>query len=115
MYYIYIVRCADDSLYTGIASDIVRRMKEHLSRGAKCAKYTKLHPVVSMQALFSCETRSDASRLEADIKQLSRQQKQQLISFEKTVADLLSQKLDPKLYQRLPVLSLMDLTERTEL
>jgi len=112
MYYIYIVRCQDGSLYTGIAADIARRMREHLSGGAKCAKYTKNHPVCSMEVLFSAENRADASRLEADIKLLTRQQKLQLISGETSLARLLSSKLDPSRYERLPVLDLSTLFER---
>ena len=48
MYYIYIVRCRGGSLYTGIAADIEKRMRQHLARGAACAKYTRAHPVEAL-------------------------------------------------------------------
>ena len=51
MYYIYIVRCRGGSLYTGIAADIEKRMRQHLARGAACAKYTRAHPVEALEAL----------------------------------------------------------------
>ena len=41
MYYIYIVRCRGGSLYTGIAADIEKRMRQHLARGAACADARK--------------------------------------------------------------------------
>ena len=40
MYYVYMLRCKDNSIYTGITTDINRRMEEHFSKGQKCAKYT---------------------------------------------------------------------------
>ena len=52
MYYIYVLRCEDNSLYTGIASDWKKRFEEHQSQGKKCAKYTRSHKVVSVEALW---------------------------------------------------------------
>ena len=40
MYYIYMLRCRDGSFYTGIAADIEKRLRQHASGGAACAKYT---------------------------------------------------------------------------
>ena len=42
MYYIYMLRCRDGSFYTGIAADIEKRLRQHASGGAACAKYTRL-------------------------------------------------------------------------
>ena len=44
MYYIYMLRCRDGSFYTGIAADIEKRLRQHASGGAACAKYTRAHP-----------------------------------------------------------------------
>ena len=66
-YYIYIVRCKDGSRYTGITTDPRRRMREHVLRLPAGAKYTKSHPVEALEALWSAETRSEASVLEAAI------------------------------------------------
>ena len=43
MYYTYILRCKDNSLYTGITTDLERRVREHITKDEKCAKYTYLH------------------------------------------------------------------------
>lgn len=43
MYYTYILRCCDNTLYTGIALDIEKRMNEHFLQNEKCAKYTRTH------------------------------------------------------------------------
>lgn len=79
MYYIYILRCSGDTLYTGIAADIDRRMAEHFGRTERCAKYTRSHRAEKLEALWSAENRSTASKLEYRIKKLSREQKLRLI------------------------------------
>lgn len=79
MYYVYILRCSGDTLYTGIAADIDRRMAEHFGRTEKCAKYTRSHRAEKLEALWSAENRSTASKLEYRIKKLSREQKLRLI------------------------------------
>lgn len=79
MYYVYILRCSGDTLYTGIAADIDRRMAEHFGRTEKCAKYTRSHRAERLEALWSAENRSTASKLEYRIKKLSREQKLRLI------------------------------------
>ncbi len=79
MYYVYILRCSGDTLYTGIAADIDRRMAEHFGRTERCAKYTRSHRAEKLEALWSAENRSTASKLEYRIKKLSREQKLRLI------------------------------------
>lgn len=79
MYYIYMIRCKDDSIYTGITKDIKRRWQEHLERGEKCAKYTKNHPVDKIEVVWSSTTRTFASKLEFHIKTLNKMQKEELI------------------------------------
>lgn len=78
-YYVYILRCEDDSLYTGITVDMLRRFREHRNGGEKGAKYTFSHRPVKIEALWLKENRSEASKLEYRIKQLSKQQKLLLI------------------------------------
>ena len=46
MYYTYVIRCIDNSLYTGITNDLERRMNEHFKKTEKCAKYTLKHTSV---------------------------------------------------------------------
>ena len=48
MYYIYMLRCKDDSIYTGITTDLDRRMKEHFGAGEKSAKYTRSHVALKL-------------------------------------------------------------------
>lgn len=80
MYYIYIIKCEGDLLYTGITNDIDRRMDEHFGRTTKCAKFTRSHKALSLEALWSCGDRSLASKLEYRIKQLTKAQKLRLIA-----------------------------------
>lgn len=79
MYYIYILRCKGGSLYTGITTDLSRRLEEHSGTGGKGAKFTRSHSVEAVEALWSAADRSLASKLEWRIKQLTRQQKLALI------------------------------------
>ncbi len=58
MYYTYMIRCKDNSIYTGITTDVERRWEEHLSQGKKCAKYTKKHPVLRIQAVWKSRNKN---------------------------------------------------------
>ena len=102
MYYIYIVRCRGGSLYTGIAADIEKRMRQHLARGAACAKYTRAHPVEALEALWQAEDHAAAARLEALIKQLPREKKLALVRREADPESLLAPRLQGNHYTRLP-------------
>lgn len=79
MYYTYIVRCEDDSLYTGITTDVKRRFEEHLAQNEKSAKYTRTHKAVKLEAVWQSKDRISASRLEYQIKRLNKTQKELLI------------------------------------
>jgi len=74
MYHLYILRCADGSLYTGITTDVDRRMEEHNSSSLG-AKYTRGRRPVALVFSQSFRDRSEASREEARIKKLSRKEK----------------------------------------
>lgn len=91
MYYVYMLRCKDNSLYTGITTNISRRMEEHFSKNEKCAKYTFHHDVLKLEKLWTTENRSLASKLEFNIKKLNKLQKENLIInddlFEKLLSD----------------------------
>ena len=80
MYYIYIIRCEGGLLYTGITTDISRRLDEHFGRTEKCAKYTRSHQAEALEALWTAPDRSLASRLEYRIKQLPKAKKLRLIA-----------------------------------
>jgi len=78
-YYVYMVKCSDDTLYTGIASDLQRRVEEHNS-SKKGAKYTKTRRPVRLVFSEIFEDRSSASKREYAIKKLSREEKLHLIA-----------------------------------
>lgn len=78
-FYTYMLRCEDDSIYTGFASDIDKRLEEHFSKGRSCAKYTRAHGAKKLDALWMSAGKSAAMRLEALIKGLRRVEKERLI------------------------------------
>lgn len=77
-YYTYLLRCDDGSIYAGIASDLARRMNEHVQKSPKCAKYTRTHPPVALCAAWGSVDRATASRLEYRLKRLPKQRKELL-------------------------------------
>jgi len=79
MWWVYIVECVDNSLYTGITTNIDRRIKEH-NTSNKGAKYTRSRRPVSLIYKESCENRSIASKREYEIKKLKRADKLLLAS-----------------------------------
>lgn len=77
-HYVYIVECADDTLYTGYTTDIARRIEEHnLGEGAK---YTRGRTPVELCYQEQFKNRSLAQKREYKIKQLSRKEKIELIN-----------------------------------
>ncbi len=99
MYFIYIIRCERGELYTGITTDVCRRMREHFGQTEKCAKFTRSHKATALEALWQTENRSLASKLEWSIKHLTRAQKLELISSGESFGRLLAS-LDISAYQR---------------
>jgi putative endonuclease len=78
---VYILRCADGSLYTGWTIDLERRLREH--RAARASKYTRSRLPVELAGSFKVRSRTDARRLEAKIKALPRARKLRLLKGEK--------------------------------
>ncbi len=79
MYTLYILKCSDGSLYTGITTDLARRVAEH-NAGKTGAKYTRARRPVAVVYSRKFRTRSTASREEARIKTLTRVDKLELLS-----------------------------------
>ena len=73
------LRCADNSLYTGIAADIVKRIKQHLGVLAGGAKYTHSHRVIYIEAVWKFDSDKIARKLEYRLKRLSHIQKEILL------------------------------------
>ena len=71
--YVYILRCGDGSLYTGITDDVQRRLEMH--RSGKGAKYTRGRSPLELVHEEEWETKSQALHREAEIKSMTRQQK----------------------------------------
>ena len=83
---VYIVRCADDTYYTGIAADVARRIAEHES-SPRGAKYLKGRGPLTLVFSAVIGDRSAASRVEYRIKQLNRTGKEALINGHKSLLD----------------------------
>lgn len=77
MWFVYILECSDKTLYTGITTDITKRIKTHNS--GKGSKYCKTRLPVKLLTAFTFENRSLASKEEYRIKQLTRNEKLDLI------------------------------------
>ena len=74
-WFIYMLRCADGSLYTGITTDVVRRVAEHNGDGAPGARYTRSRRPVELVYIEAVASRSEATRRETAIKRLDRVRK----------------------------------------
>lgn len=88
MYYVYMLRCSDNSIYTGITTDIERRFSEHMG-SLKGAKYTKSRKPVKIETAFSVASKSDALKIEIQIKKLTKSNKEKLINSELDFSSIL--------------------------
>lgn len=98
MYYTYMLRCENNSIYTGITTDVERRMKEHFNKDKKCAKYTKSHNPKKLECVWESENKILASKLEFRIKALTKAQKEELIR-NKDLERYLAEKIECDKYQ----------------
>ncbi|MEO1341253.1 MAG: GIY-YIG nuclease family protein [Cyanobacteria bacterium J06635_13] len=88
MWSIYMIRCGDRSLYTGISNNVPKRFSVHQSGSSKAAKYTRTrHP---LKLVFTAEigTKSAASQVEYRIKQLPKRTKERLAAGQISLFDL---------------------------
>lgn len=74
-WWVYMLRCADGSLYTGITTDVDRRLAEHNGAGAPGARYTRSRRPVELVYAEAAASRAEATRREAAIKRLDRARK----------------------------------------
>ena len=79
-WYVYMVRCADDSLYTGIATDVARRIEEHNTNDCLAAKYTRARRPVRLVYQEPCATRAQAGCREYALKRLRKPAKEALVT-----------------------------------
>ena len=82
---VYILRCADGSLYTGITRDLERRVVEHNSHALLAARYTRSRRPVVVVYREPAATRSAAARREYQIKQMVRAEKEKLVESKSKV------------------------------
>lgn len=100
MYFTYMLRCEDNSIYTGITTDLKRRMEEHFSGGEKCAKYTIRHKPKKLEIAWQSENRVLASKLEFYIKKrLTKLEKEELIKDPDRLEKFLGDKIQGGLYK----------------
>lgn len=79
-WYVYILRCSDNSLYTGITTDLERRIKEHNNSNKLGAKYTRVRRPVSLVYTEDFLNRKTASQKEYKLKRLTKSEKEKLVS-----------------------------------
>ncbi|GAB4527615.1 MAG: hypothetical protein Kow0063_03090 [Anaerolineae bacterium] len=89
-WFLYVVRCGDETLYTGVTVDVARRVRDH--NAGKGSAYTAARRPVSLVAVWGFEGQAAALRAERAFKRLSRQRKLDIIGNKKSFcgADMLS-------------------------
>ncbi len=89
VWYLYMIRCSDNSLYTGITTDVSRRLSEHNGTGKRPgAKYLRGRAPLKLEFSVSAGNRSSASRLELLVKKLNHTEKEKLIKGERKLPAL---------------------------
>ncbi len=78
IWYLYILRCCDGTLYTGITTDVEKRLETH--RSGKGAKYTRGRGPLELVYRETCGSHSDALKRELAVKRLTRIQKEAMIA-----------------------------------
>lgn len=78
-WFVYMVECVDGTIYTGCTTDVTRRLREH-NGSARGAKYTRSRRPVTLRWFRTCQSRSEALRVELQIKALPRAEKLALIA-----------------------------------
>jgi len=85
---LYVVRAGDDSLYTGVTTDVPRRFAEHVDGGPRCARYLRGRGPLQLALALEVGPQGDALAAELRVKKLSRAQKEDLVRGRLCLADL---------------------------
>jgi putative endonuclease len=80
-WFVYMLRCADNSLYTGVTTDVERRLVEH-NAAKSVTKYTRVRQPVRVAYQEKAESRSEACKREAQLKKLKKHEKEILVEGE---------------------------------
>lgn len=78
-YYFYILRCADNSLYSGITNNLEKRLREHNSVNSKGAKYTRAKRPVKLVYSEKYRSKKTAMKREIEVKRLTKAEKEKLV------------------------------------
>ena len=95
--FVYMIRCEDGSLYTGITTDLKRRFSEHAGGGRLAAAYTRSHPPLFMAAAFEVADLKTAARFEYAVKHLDKEKKEALVKTPKRIRELCPKLADEKI------------------
>ena len=110
MYYVYMLRCRGNVYYTGITTDVVRRVRQHAS--GKGAKFTRSYPPEAIAAVWRCGDKTAAARVEYAIKKhLTHRQKERLAAAPDELAGMLPQLTDIAAVALQGIPSALDLPE----
>ncbi len=82
LWFVYIIRCADGSLYAGVSTDVERRLAEHRDASGKGAKYLRGRGPLEMVCAQAIGSRSQALTVESRFRKLSKEQKETLLGRE---------------------------------
>jgi putative endonuclease len=88
-WHLYVVRCSDGSLYTGISTDVARRLREHRGNGTRRASYMRSRTALDVVFAKQLPDRAAASRAEYAVKQLQKAQKELLVAGLLSLDDVL--------------------------
>ena len=98
------LKCIDNSLYTGITNNIKERILTHYYKKPGCAKYTRSHQVTGIAAVWTANEKSDALRLEKFIKSLPRNKKIDLSENQESLSELVGDKFDSSYFHPYKIL-----------
>ena len=98
MYYTYMLRCSDGSIYTGMTNNTKERFNKHITGNG--AKYTKSHQPEKIEAVWRSKDKSLACKLEYYLKSLNKKQKENIINGQK-LSTYLKGKIDCRRYYRI--------------
>ncbi len=87
-YFVYILRTASNTLYTGITNNLEKRIDEHKNKSGKGAKYTRAFGALDVVYTEQLTSRSEALKREYEIKQLTRKQKEELLKSNSTIVQV---------------------------
>ena len=90
---LYVLHTVDDYYYTGITTDLERRLEEHFSLGNKASKFLKAHPPKNLIFSFPLGSRSLALKTEYHFKQLPRKNKERIVQEKTMLVDSTSGKI----------------------